>query len=287
MDSTETFTQFHPLLFSIAYRMLGSAMDAEDIVQESFLRWQAADTQAVDSPKAFLTTIVTRLCIDQWRSASRQREEYIGPWLPEPILTEPFNDPTPMADSLSIAFMTLLESLSPIERAVYLLREVFDYDYAEVARIVDRNEANCRQMVKRAKDHLAAQRPRFEAQPEEHTRLLMAFAEACTSGDMNGLVALLSEDVVAFSDGGGKVTAARNPIYGPDKVARFVMSTFAKRPIHFAVEARPVNGQPAFVCYDNRQPFLIQTIEVANGQIQRIYLILNPDKLQGIPPLKS
>lgn len=286
MQSTDTFTQYRPLLFSIAYRLLGSAMDAEDMVQDAYLRWQAADPAAIQSPKAFLTTIVTRLCIDQWRSASRQREDYLGPWLPEPILTEPFQDPTAMADSLSIAFMTLLESLSPVERAVYLLREVFDYDYAEVARIVDKSEANCRQMVKRAKDHLAAQRPRFEAQPQEHARLLMEFAQACATGDLNGLLSILSEDVVVMSDGGGKVSAARNPIYGRDNASRFMLGVLQKRPAGFIVQAQEVNGRTALVAYVNNRPYSVQTLEVVDGRIRRIYLILNPDKLQGIPPLE-
>jgi RNA polymerase sigma-70 factor (ECF subfamily) len=285
MASTDTFTQYRPLLFSIAYRMLGSAMDAEDMVQESFLRWQAADTVGVDSPKAFLTTIVTRLCIDQWRSASRQREDYIGPWLPEPVLTENFQDPSPMAESLSIAFMTLLESLSPLERAVYLLREVFDYDYAEVAKIVDKSEVNCRQMVSRAKAHLAAHRPRFEARPEEHSRLMMEFAQACATGDLDGLLSLLAEDAVVMSDGGGKVSAARNPVNGRNKVARFMLGVLSKRPDGFAVQARVINGQLAFIGYNNSQPYSIQTMEVDNGQIRRIFIILNPEKLRGVPPL--
>jgi len=283
MESVEVFTQYRPLLFSIAYRMMGSAMDAEDLIQESYLRWQAADRERVDSPKAFLTTIITRLCIDQWRSARMQREEYIGPWLPEPILSSPFDDPTQMSDSISIAFLTLLESLSPVERAVYLLREVFDYEYAEIAKIVDKSEANCRQMVKRAKDHLVAARPRFAVQPGEHERLLMKFSQACATGDLNGLLAVLAEDVVGLSDGGGKVTAARNPIYGADKVARFMLGVMNKQPQGFAVQVQVINGQPAVVGYVNNQPYFILMIEVGEGHIQRVYNILNPDKLKSLP----
>jgi RNA polymerase sigma-70 factor, ECF subfamily len=287
MEQVEVFTQYRPLLFSIAYRMMGSAMDAEDLVQESYLRWQATDRGTVESPKAFLTTIMTRLCIDQWRSARMQREEYIGPWLPEPILSSRFEDPTKMSDSISIAFLTLLESLSPIERAVYLLREVFDYEYAEIARIVDKSEANCRQMVKRAKDHLVAARPRFAVQPGEHERLLMEFSQACATGDMNGLLAILAEDVVGLSDGGGKVTAARNPIYGADKVARFMLGLMNKLPEGLVVQAQVINGQPAVVSYVNNQPYSILTIEVGAGRIQQVYNVLNPEKLKGIPALEE
>ncbi len=285
MDAVETFTQYRPLLFSIAYRMLGSAMDAEDLVQETYLRWQAATPTTVDSPKAFLSTIITRLCIDQWRSARVQREDYIGPWLPEPILIDPAPEAAMLADSLSIAFMTVLESLSPLERAVYLLREVFDYEYAEIARIVDKSEANCRQMAKRAKDHLAEKRPRFDVRPEEHQRILVEFAQACATGDVQRLASLLAEDVVEYTDSGGQTQAARNPIYGPDKVARFTLGVLQKMPDNFVARPAIVNGLLAVVGYIGQTPYVVQAFDIAEGRIRRVYAILNPEKLKGIPPL--
>ncbi len=288
MDRLAEFEQYRPLMFSIAYRMLGSAMDAEDTVQESFLRWQRAPEDEVQSPKAYLSAVVTRLCIDQLKSARAQREDYIGPWLPEPILTEStpgMTDTVELAESLSMAFLVLLEDLSPIERAVFLLHEVFDYDYAEISRIIERSEANCRQLVKRARDHIAARRPRFATSPEQHEQMTLQFINACASGDLQGLLALLADDVVEYSDGGGKVLAALNPIYGADKVARLIFGLLQKAPPGFTSRLARLNGQLGVVNYLDGHPYNVAMLDVIDGRIQAIYIVVNPDKLKRIPNL--
>lgn len=288
MDRVESFNQHRPLLFSIAYRMLGSAMDAEDMVQETFLRWQRVSEGTVQSPKAYLSAIVTRMCIDHLRSAHVQREEYIGPWLPEPLLTERIPDAADsavLAESLSLAFLVLLESLSPVERAVYLLRQVFDYEYAEIARIVERSEANCRQMVKRARKHIAARRPRFRVSPEQQERLTYQFIQTCTSGDMEALFTLLAEDVILYSDGGGKAGSARKPIYGHAKVARLIFALLRKAPPTFTIRVAQVNGQPSIISYLDGHPQSVLMFDIAAGRIRAIYLIVNPEKLQRLPVL--
>ncbi len=284
MERAETFTQYRPLLFSIAYRMLGSAMDAEDMVQETFVRWQSSP-DAIESPKAYLSAIVTRLCIDHLRSARVLREEYIGPWLPEPIVTETPHDSAVLADSLSIAFLRVLESLSPVERAVFLLREVFDYGYDEIARVVGKSEANCRQMVKRAKARIAERRPRFDVRREEHERLLAEFSQACLTGDVNGLLSLFADDITLYSDGGGKAGTARNPIYTPAKVARFIFAILRKAPPGFSARIARVNGQPTIISYANGTPYTVLAFDIADGRIRSIYNIINPDKLTRVPPL--
>ncbi len=284
----ETFSAYRNLLFSIAYRMLGSAMDAEDMVQESYLNWERVTTQEIESPKSYLTAIVTRLCIDHLRSAKVRREEYMGPWLPEPILTDPPPDTVALAESLSVAFLVMLESLSPIERAVFLLREVFEYDYDEVARIVDKSEVNCRQMVKRAKEHITTRRPRFETSVEQHQKMLLKFGEVCMTGDMEGLLALLADDIVEYSDGGRKVSAAIHPIKGASNVAHFFISIITKKlPPDYSVQMLMVNGQPAVVNYSGEKPHSVILLDIVDGRIQTIYYILNPDKLKLIPPLHS
>jgi RNA polymerase sigma-70 factor, ECF subfamily len=204
----ETFETYRPLLFAIAYRMLGSAMEAEDIVQETYLRYQRASKDSIRQMKPFLTTILTRLCLDQLKSARAQRENYIGPWLPEPILTDDGALITPNKDdSISMAFLVLLENLSPPERAVFLLREVFDYDYPEIAQIIGKEEAACRQLFHRAKKHITEHRPRYKSSPEAHQQITLRFMQAITEGDVNGLVSLLADEVALWSDGGGKVGA--------------------------------------------------------------------------------
>src|SRR4051794_12486942 len=214
---TDEFTNYRPLLFSIAYRMLGVVADAEDMVQETYLRWRRAiegEGEAVGSPKSWLTTVITRLCIDQLRSARARREEYVGPWLPEPLLTDRAPDPAEgaaLADSLSLAFLVVLERLNPVERAIFLLHDIFGYDFAEIAPIVGKTAANCRQLARRAREHITKQRPRFAPAPAERERLTRQFIAACTSGDLPGLVATLTADITLQSDGGGKAVAARRP----------------------------------------------------------------------------
>ncbi|MEW6636675.1 MAG: RNA polymerase sigma-70 factor [Actinomycetota bacterium] len=285
MIRDEVFEEHRPLLFSIAYRMLGSVMDAEDAVQEAFVRWRRAGE--VRSPKAYLTSVVTRLCIDHLRSARARREEYAGPWLPEPLVVEPAADPAVLDETLSMAFLVLLESLSPVERAVFLLREVFDYDYAEISKIVGKSEANCRQIARRARQSVAARRPRFDPAPEDGERLVRRFVEACMSGDMEGLLRMMSEEITLWTDGGGRVRAARNPIYGSDRVARFLLGVTVRAPEGLVVRFVRVNGQPGFISYHaDGSPQGAAVFDISSGgRIAAIRLVVNPEKLRSIPPL--
>ena len=287
MSRIEVFDRNRPLLFSVSYRMLGSVMEAEDVVQEAFLRWQQAPEDEVRSPSAYLSTVVTRLCIDRLRSARARREQYVGPWLPEPLLEEQeISGSADLDDSLSMAFLVLLESLSPVERAVFLLREVFDYEYAEIASLVGKSEANCRQIARRARQSVAARRPRFERSPQEEERLLDSFLHASLSGDMEALLALLSEDVNLYSDGGGKTQAALRPIYGADRVSRFLSGILKKAPPDLAVRQTLVNGRPGLVGYfGDGSPQSVVTLEVGEGRIRVIRLVVNPEKLRVVPPL--
>lgn len=281
------FERHRPLLYSIAYRMLGSAMDAEDVVQEAYLRWQKTEGE-VRSPRAYLSTVVTRLSIDRLRSAKARREQYVGPWLPEPIAT---GDPSEVAEapvleeSLSMAFLVLLESLNPVERAVFLLREVFDYDYAEISQVVGKTETNCRQIAHRTRRAVAARRPRFESSREQQQKMTKLFVEACAGGDMQGLLSLLSEDVVFYADGGGRVVTARNPVYGADKVARLLLGLGRKLPPGFAVRLLEVNGQPGIVAYFGDLPNSVLTLEISGGRIRTVRNVQNPDKLRAVPRL--
>ncbi len=288
-NKDETFQQYRPLLFSIAYRMLCSVADAEDVVQEAFVRWQRVSGTKVRSPKAYLSSVVTRLCIDHLRSARVRREEYVGQWLPEPLLTDKSLDVAEtieLDETLSMAFLVLLERLTPVERAVFLLQEVFDYDYEEIARIVGKSEANCRQIARRARESVAARRPRFDISVEQEERLVGSFLEACFSGDMEGLLALLSEDVILYSDGGGKIRAALNPIYGADKVARFFFGILRQVPPGFIVRRTQVNGRPGLIGYfGDGHPQNVANLDIVEGKIQAIRLILNPEKLESVPTL--
>jgi RNA polymerase sigma-70 factor (ECF subfamily) len=284
----DVFASTRPLLFSIAYRMLGGVMDAEDLVQEAYLRWQEAPDADVRSPRAYLTTIVTRLAINQLRSARHRREAYVGPWLPEPLVTDTAPDPSEpveLAESLSMAFLVLLERLSPVERAVFLLREVFDFEYAEIARIVDKSEANCRQLLARAKKHVGASRARFEADPARAARLVERFTQAAGAGDMDGLLTVLAEDITLWADGGGKVPgAALEPIRGADAVARFVVGIM-RRVVPAGTTVRPVeiNGQPGFIAYLAGRARAALVFDIRGERIHTVYAIGNPDKLQSLP----
>jgi RNA polymerase sigma-70 factor, ECF subfamily len=290
MSSTEVFDRNRPLLFSISYRMLGSVMEAEDVVQEAFLRWQGV-TEEIRYPSAYLSTVATRLCIDRLRSARVRRERYVGTWLPEPLLGEQAQEVAPavdLDDSLSMAFLVLLESLTPVERAVFLLREVFGYEYAEIGSLVGKSEANCRQISRRARQSVEARRPRFESSPEQEERLMDGFLEATLSGDMEALLGMLAEDVTLYSDGGGKTRAARNPIYGADKVTRFLAGIRQKAPPGFTLRRMQVNGKPGFAGYlADGSPWAVLTLEVAEGNVRAIRLVVNPEKLGNVPPLKK
>jgi RNA polymerase sigma-70 factor, ECF subfamily len=285
MTPEAQFDAYRPLLFSIAYRMLGSVMDAEDVVQDAYLRWQSAADAAVESPKAYLSTIVTRLCLDHLRSARVQREEYVGPWLPEPLVTEQAPDVADTAalhESLSMAFLVLLESLTPVERAVFLLHDVFGYEFTEIADIVGKSETNCRQLARRARGYVEARRPRFEPSTSQQDRLTRQFLRACTTGDLPGLVATLADDVTCWSDGGGKVAATRRPVRGRDAVARLLVGIARKAPAGLDTRLTRVNGQPGFVSYLDGRPFAVLLLDIADARIQGVRLVINPDKLQHL-----
>lgn len=283
MDRLEQFNQNRSLLFAIAYRMLSSVADAEDMVQETFLRWQQVSEDTVLSAKAYLSSIITRLCIDYLRSARVRREHYIGTWLPEPLLTQSLTNPArtvELTDTLSTAFLILLETLSPLERAVFLLREVFDYDYAAISTIVNKSPANCRQIARRAKQHLAMQRPRFEISRQQQERTLNYFLRACQQGDLEGLIALLSEDITLSTDGGGKARSIPRPLCGASKVARFFLTIRKQKPIDTIYEIREVNGQLGILTYVNQQLFSVTTFVFGADQIQAAFIVNNPDKLK-------
>ena len=266
--------------------MLGSHADAEDAVQETFLRWQNAPNEDIQTAKAYLSTILTRLCIDQLRSARRQREVYVGPWLPEPMLTSDQKHATAnveLAESLTMAFLVLLESLSPVERAAFLLHEVFDFDYKETAEVVGKTEANCRQMIHRAKGHISSRHHRFDPSREETERVANEFIEAAQNGDLSRLMKLFSPDAVLLSDGGGKVRAALNPIHGADAIARFVTGVVKKNLPPDAVHApAEVNGQPAFVTWIRGQRASVTVLDIRDGLIRHVFVVVNPEKLSGL-----
>jgi RNA polymerase sigma-70 factor (ECF subfamily) len=286
----ESFEIYRTYLFAIAYRMLGSAMDAEDMVQETYLRYQSTPPETIISLKAFLTTIISRLCVDQLHLARRKREQYLGPWLPEPIITADnlqVSSPEERVDreeSISMAFLLLLEQLQPVERAVFLLREVFDYDYAEIASFLGKSEVACRQWFSRAKKHLGDHRPRFQASPDIQKQLLTGFLQAIQTGEMAPLMAMLAEDVTMWTDGGGKVKgAATRPITGREAVARFSLGA-SKRflPEGARAELAEVNGQPGLIIRFADRAYRVMTIEVEAQQIRAIRIIANPEKLARV-----
>ncbi len=283
------FETHRGFITGIAYRMLGSVAAAEDVVQDAFLRWHRAAPAELLEPKAYLTRIVTRLCLDVLKSARVQREMYVGTWLPEPILAPLQASPASgaelhaLADDLSVALLVTLEQLSPLERAAFLLRDVFEMDFAVVADVLNRSEAACRQLTGRARDHLRKNRPRFTATPQAEARLAAAFAVAMYSGDTEAIAALLADDAVVYTDGGGQRQAALRPILGRAKIQRFFAGLQRKRsagpPLH-AVPAR-INGLPGFVLHDTNG---VATLALAsNGEcIAAIYIVRNPDKLQHL-----
>ncbi|MEU6780740.1 RNA polymerase sigma-70 factor [Nonomuraea angiospora] len=283
MSRAEEFQELRSLLFSLAYRILGSVSEAEDAVQESWLRFEATPTEP-RSTKAFLSATVTRISIDVLRSARVRREEYVGPWLPEPLLADPYQDPersAELADSLSMAALVLLERLSPLERAVFVLREVFDFGFPEVASAVGRSEAACRQLAVRARRHMAAGRPRFEADRKERDELASRFFDALREGDVVGLQKLLADDVSMVGDGGGKAPQLAKAVIGAQNVARLLASAFPRMAlIGVTGEPHEVNGQPGAIFRDRDGKALhTLTLDVLDGQIQTIRAVINPDKL--------
>lgn len=283
---TDDFLEYRSLLFAIAYRMLGTIMDAEDMVQDTFLKWQTVSKSQVRSVKSYLTTIITRLCIDRLRSAQVQREQYIGPWLPEPIVTDLSADPSyrvELADSLTIAFLMMLERLSPVERAVFLLREIFDYDYDEIGLIVEKSAVNCRQIAHRARQQVTKPRSRFSSSPEQHQQLTLKFMQACQQGEMEGLLQFLADDITLWSDGGGQVIAALKPIYGAAKVSGFLRAIYryqSKMDLTPNLNLVQVNGQAGIQFSTSGQVETIAALETAEQQITSIFFIRNPHKLK-------
>ena len=286
----DQFEVYRSLMFSIAYRMLGSAMDAEDIVQEAFLRYRKVDPNSIRSQKAFLATIVTRLSINALQTARMQREVYIGPWLPEPLRAGEGKFPSPASqvvldESISMAFMILLESLDPVERAVFLLREIFDYEYAEIAKIVGKQETNCRQLFSRAKKHIREHRSRFKSTPREHRQLLKHFLRAAAQGDLEGLLQIISDDVTTWVDSGSKVHgAAIHPVHGSQRVAKQVIASLSqiKNLMDVHTEIEMVNGKPALVARAGDDPLAVISAGIRHGKIHELWIIGNPDKLTHI-----
>jgi RNA polymerase sigma-70 factor (TIGR02957 family) len=282
-------TDLRPLMFSIAYRMTGSVAEAEDLVQEAFFRLGRVRQNGVqvESPKAYLTTATTRLAINHLRSARARRESYVGTWLPEPVVADLHDSPEQMSelsDSLSMAFLLLLESLSPVERAVFLLREVFGYPYEEIAQIVDKSEANCRQIFVRARQRVGSHQARYEASREQSEALVRSFLAAARDGDLGQLVDLLAADVAFYGDGGGKATSTPQPVFGRDKVATFFidLSERAKR-LEITFEPVLVNGGPGLITHDPKGKVVsVLSFEILDGMVQTVRGIVNPDKLQHL-----
>jgi RNA polymerase sigma-70 factor (ECF subfamily) len=294
----EVYEELRPLMFSIAYRMLGSATDAEDIVQEAFLRYHRESSRGVvvENPKAYLSAVTTRLSIDHLRSARVRRESYVGTWLPEPVLTDTESDAArhaETADSLSLGFLVLLESLTPVERAVFLLRDVFDYGYDEIAGVVGKSEDNCRQIAVRARRQVQAAKPRFEASRKRREELSRRFFDAVREGDTDGLVGLLAADVVAYGDGGGKAPAFPRPVHGRDRVARLLLGATARgeRLGVSGMRHAEINGQPGAVFLDpDGRLVAAVTLDIADDLVQALRAVSNPEKLRHLgssTPLRS
>jgi RNA polymerase sigma-70 factor (ECF subfamily) len=289
VSRSEEFEEFRPLLFSLSYRMLGSVAEAEDTVQEAWLRYEATPTRP-RSPKAFLSAVVTRISIDVLRSARARREQYVGEWLPEPLLTDPYEDPArsaELADSVSMAALLLLERLSPLERAVFVLREVFAYDFADVAAAVGRSEAACRQLLVRARDHIHSGRPRFEVDRRARDVLADQFFHAFRDGDVEGLRDVLAADVQLVGDAGGKAHALARTVVGADKVARLLAAVFPRfARVDATLEQCEVNGQPGAILRDREGKVAVTlALDVLGEQIQTIRSIGNPDKLRHLGPV--
>jgi RNA polymerase sigma-70 factor (TIGR02957 family) len=291
-----TFTTHRPLLVGVAYRLLGSVGDAEDVVQEAWLRWARVDTDAVADPAAFLVRTVSRLALDRLRRVAARRETYVGPWLPEPVLTAGTapvpGDPAAEAEraaSVSLAMLVVLETLTPLERTVFVLHEAFAYSYPEIADILDRTPAAVRQLAHRAREHVAARRPRFAADPAVRRAATERFLHATLSGDLPALLELLAPDAALWADGGGKIKAPRRPIHGADKIARFFVAIGGEvLPPGSSVELTEVNGAPAAVLVGRTGPVAVLQVDLDGAQkITDIRLMGNPDKLAGLAPLRS
>ncbi len=279
-----TFEPERRRLFGIAYRMLGSVSEAEDVLQDAYLRWHALDHSQIAQPAGYLVRLVTNLCLDALGTAQRRRTEYIGPWLPEPLIESPAADPAhlhELADDLSMAFLLVLERLTPVERAVFVLHESLDFSYREIGEIVGKSEQNCRQIARRARDHIAAERYAAPADPAQHNQLLSHFLLATQTGDLQGLLELLAHDALLYSDGGGKVTAALRPVQGADRVARFVLGVMGKAEHMGNVEYRLslINGRMGVLTLVDGQLVSTVSLHVVNDRVHSMYVVANPDKL--------
>jgi len=288
-DATTVFERERSHLFGVAYRMLGSAAEADDVLQDAYLRW-ADHREVVASPRAFLTTVVVRLCLDAMKSARARRESYVGEWLPEPLVSGDATTESPpgpdaraeLAESLTVAFLVVLERLSPLERAAFLLRDVFDRPTAEVAEALGTSEVACRQLLVRARAHVEENRPRYQATESKKRELLGAFIAACASADATGLERILAEDATLRSDGGGKVQAARKPVHGRDRVARFLLGVLEKGAEISRVEEVLVNGEPGAVLHGPSGVVVAVTVSVREEEIADVWIVVNPDKLARI-----
>jgi RNA polymerase sigma-70 factor (ECF subfamily) len=288
--SQQHYDELRPLMFSIAYRMLGRVAEAEDVVQDAFLRYQQVLDQggaAIGSPKAYLSTVTTRLAIDHLRSARVRREQYVGEWLPEPLVTDEGMQRADDSDTLSMAFLLLLERLTPTERAVFLLHDVFDYGFDEVAGIVGKSETNCRQLAVRARQHVDRNRPRFEASQRKREELASRFFEAVDQGDMEGLVSLLAADVVVYGDGGGVAPSWPAPIFGRDRVSKLLIAIGQQtRKLGLVLVPTEINGQPGARVLDSEGRLTnIFSLEIAEGAVQAVRSVINPEKLAHLGPL--
>jgi RNA polymerase sigma-70 factor (ECF subfamily) len=283
-DRTTAFTRHRSRLYGIAYRMLGSKADAEDMLQEAYLRWHRADAERVQTPEAWLVTTVTRLCIDRLRAARTEREAYVGPWLPEPFVGEspPADHCAELASDLSVAFLVVLERLAPEERAAFLLHEVFDCEYDEIARILGKSETACRQIVHRARDRVRQDRPRFQVSESARARLLERFFAALRAEDHGALLALFAQDATWTSDGGGKAKAARKMVQGGERVARFAAGVFGRSLDRLSHELVSINGEPGLLLRVGGRLISAISIDTDGERILAVYAVLNPDKLRGI-----
>jgi RNA polymerase sigma-70 factor (TIGR02957 family) len=296
LDAADVFDEHRGLLVSVAYRILGSVTDAEDAVQEAYLRWSGVNHSEINDPRAFLVRVTTRLAIDRLRRASTRRETYVGPWLPEPILTR--QDPSEevaMAESVSMAMLVVLETLSPLERAVFVLRESFGMPHAEIAEVLGRREEAVRQLARRAREHVRERRTRFDADRDEQRRVTERFLEATSTGDFGALMAVLSPGVELVADGGGKALAPRRPVRGAQKVARFLLAVATERQTARFLEhigsrpsdevrahLAPVNGEPGVVITAGNEPISALVLDVSDGLVHTIRLVANPEKLTGV-----
>ena len=288
VSDPSAFEEHRSYLIGLAYRMVGTLSEAEDIVQDAYLRWHRTDQETIEDPRAWLTTTTSRLCLDHLKSARRQREIYIGPWLPEPLVTDTSSSPLGVietAEHISMAFLTTLEKLTPEERATFLLHDVFDYSFDEIANILGKTTVSCRKSASRARSHLKDGKPRFAADTEEHLATAQKFQELLLEADLSGLIQLFKDDIEVWTDGGGKAMAALNIVRGGDKAARFFLGLARKSPSISNLELRMINGLPGFIAYEDDRLSFVASIHVTDARIQAVHVVRNPDKFGGVQPL--